>query len=672
MHRKYCNNKKLLYTLFAAVAAVIMISIFPVETQAAQLAVNEANFPDPAFRNYIAKTVDQDSDGVLSEEEIQNTIRINVSSTNIMDLKGIEYFKSLETLHCENNQLTSLSLGKLESLKILNCSNNQLTALDISGCPQLTDLDFHDNQLTKCNVRNNTELIYLTMFNNRITELDISKNTQLSTKQNVASFNNPLTLIKLNLLSIQSSVDFLAMHVNLTGGNYISSSLSNITLKSGYLYVTDKTKPANYSYTLPDWNNGTPIQCTVLYVDPSNDFDNEDEEKLDTTVAERFFDSYTCTSNATNSTVRLYANGKGASSPESKNYKSCILYTDITASYCYKTDKKGIVRPSTGKVIAGITSTNEKPEPVKGKIVDAQAAKVAKASIKSGQITVTAQKEPGTVYLWVIDTGNAGASACCPVTIKPAPTTTTLYDIPDTDTNFSYGNTKSLKKAEISIGEPKKIYLYPTRSQDKTPVKVPAARYTASINAVASDYFSIVQSDSDPHCFEINAKKLKNNKRVSGKITFTCIQTGKKTTLNVSAVNNVKSISIENPSGLTIKDTHAISIPLENGVASSGTFQMATSCTGTGGTTDNLKFYAMGNAEGYDETMLKNGKVKITVPCSTLQKKIKMKLNTDKKTVTVNAAKGTPKDTTVYYLAVYNTYSSDSGKGYTVISVTAE
>ena len=49
------------------------------------------------------------------------------------------------------------------------------------------------------------------------------------------------------------------------------------------------------------------------------------------------------------------------------------------------------------------------------------------------------QTRSSTVYLWVIDTRNASKSACCPVTIQPAPTATNLYDIPDTDTDFSYG-----------------------------------------------------------------------------------------------------------------------------------------------------------------------------------------------------------------------------------------
>ena len=311
----YGNHKTLRHTLCAVAAAALMLCIYPVQTQAAQPAVNEANFPDPVFRDYIANTVDQDSDGILSEEEIQNTTHINVSSKNIADLKGVEYFKSLRTLKCENNKLTALSLGKLDSLEILNCSSNKLTALDVSGCPQLTDLDFHDNQLTKCNVSNNTKLIYLTMFNNRITELDISKNTELNTTQNVASFNNPLTMIKLNLLPVQEKVDLLTVHVNMTGGNYIPSSLSNITMNGGYLIVTDKTKPANYRYTLPDWNQGAPINCMIRYVDPSGNADNDDEENLDTTPVERFFDSYTCSTNATNSTVRLYVNGKGASTP---------------------------------------------------------------------------------------------------------------------------------------------------------------------------------------------------------------------------------------------------------------------------------------------------------------------------------------------------------------------
>ena len=38
---------------------------------------------------------------------------------------------------CDENQLTTLKLGRLPNLEYLSCMNNNLTSLDISNCPNL-------------------------------------------------------------------------------------------------------------------------------------------------------------------------------------------------------------------------------------------------------------------------------------------------------------------------------------------------------------------------------------------------------------------------------------------------------------------------------------------------------------------------------------------------------
>ena len=39
------------------------------------IAIDETNFPDPAFRNYLIETYDFAKDGILTDEEIKNTKR---------------------------------------------------------------------------------------------------------------------------------------------------------------------------------------------------------------------------------------------------------------------------------------------------------------------------------------------------------------------------------------------------------------------------------------------------------------------------------------------------------------------------------------------------------------------------------------------------------------------
>jgi uncharacterized repeat protein (TIGR01451 family) len=59
---------------------------------------------------------------------IQNATVVNVSSYNIANLFGIQYFTSLAILNCSSNQLTSLP-SLPATLVNLNCSNNNLTSL---------------------------------------------------------------------------------------------------------------------------------------------------------------------------------------------------------------------------------------------------------------------------------------------------------------------------------------------------------------------------------------------------------------------------------------------------------------------------------------------------------------------------------------------------------------
>lgn len=421
-------------------------------------------------------------------------------------------------------------------------------------------------------------------------------------------------------------------------------------------------------------NNGYPVLKNVPCLE--NVKDNEDEdEPVDKTQAEHFYEDHNYNNKATNSTIRIYANGGMVTdfgSGEKKNYKSCTLFTDITASYRYTVDKKGTVKPSTGKVIVGVTSSNKEPTLVKGRIVDKDAAKIASASIKSGQITVTAKTQPGRVYLWVMDTGRAAESACIPVTVIAAPTATNLYAVPNTDTSFTYGKTKQFKSGKVNVGESIKVYLYPTYKQNGTVRRVNNVSYTASVDAKSSDYFSVSQSAGNPLCFEISAKGLKDGKSVSGRITFTCGLNGRKTVFTATATNQVTGISEGNVSGLTKTADHCFRITASDAAKTTGTFEMQTECVSSAyAATDNLKLYAMGSADGYDAARLAEGTVKITKKKSAAQGKISMKLERDKKTITVTAAKGT-KPVTAYYLAVYNTVNSGAKKGYAVLSVTAE
>lgn len=156
----------------------VMTWVFTID-EGPSIEINEENFPDNNFRNYLLSQ-SYGKDGKISESEIQNAKIINIYGMNIRSLKGIEYFTALTDLICSNNQLTSLDISKNTALTLLYCGVNQLTNLDVSKNTALMKLDCEYNQLVNLNVSKNTALTRLSCYNNPLTALDVSKNTALT------------------------------------------------------------------------------------------------------------------------------------------------------------------------------------------------------------------------------------------------------------------------------------------------------------------------------------------------------------------------------------------------------------------------------------------------------------------------------------------------------------
>lgn len=177
--------------------------------------INEQNFPDSNFRNYLLSK-EYGADGILTNEELENVDSLNISRLDIHNLRGIEYFTALKILNCMTNKVTTLDLSKNTSLEKLECAGNRMTtinllenkelrylscvgnnlsALDISECTKLDTLACSGNQLTALNVSKNTKLRCLECYSNQLTALDLSKNTEL---RRLHCNNNQLTTLDIS------------------------------------------------------------------------------------------------------------------------------------------------------------------------------------------------------------------------------------------------------------------------------------------------------------------------------------------------------------------------------------------------------------------------------------------------------------------------------------------
>ena len=150
-----------------------------IAVQSAGVAIDNTNFPDANFRT-VVKKFDTNQDSSLSDTEIAAVKKIKCSNKGITNLKGIEYFTSLNILWCTDNQLTALDVSENTALTELDCRFNKLTALDVSKNTALTILECNANRLTALDVSKNTALTELDCSFNELTALDVSKNTALT------------------------------------------------------------------------------------------------------------------------------------------------------------------------------------------------------------------------------------------------------------------------------------------------------------------------------------------------------------------------------------------------------------------------------------------------------------------------------------------------------------
>lgn len=215
-------RKKSTRLLSVALAVCMMLSVLPVGAFAAEpgaeeqengasaqadaavpegyIAINEKNFPDENFRDYVAGEWDKNQDKYFSPSEIANAKWISCDNKEISNLKGIEFFTNIWLLECYYNNLTTIDLSNNKKLSYINCHHNQLKELDVSGLPllktfycghnalpsidvskneKLEDFDCQDNHLDTLNVSQNKELVKLSCGTNNLTELDVRENKKL-------------------------------------------------------------------------------------------------------------------------------------------------------------------------------------------------------------------------------------------------------------------------------------------------------------------------------------------------------------------------------------------------------------------------------------------------------------------------------------------------------------
>ena len=164
----------------------------------AQIAVgvcrtDETVFPDANFRQALFDYAKNPSSGIVEgfpynyytypvgayTGYIKDWKKMDLAGKSIANLKGIEHFYNLQTLICNDNQLTSVDLTKNVNLSTLNLSNNSLSTIDLSKNKELNTLSLRNNKLESLDVTNNVNLQSLHVNNNLLTEINLAANWML-------------------------------------------------------------------------------------------------------------------------------------------------------------------------------------------------------------------------------------------------------------------------------------------------------------------------------------------------------------------------------------------------------------------------------------------------------------------------------------------------------------
>ena len=112
----------------------------------ASVVINETNFPDPNLRERVAE-YDFDSDGVLSDEEIENCREIQAWGAK--NLKGLEIFSNLETIILTGDEesyssITSFDAKPFKNLGRFYIINYAITSLDLTYSNNLWNVEVNN------------------------------------------------------------------------------------------------------------------------------------------------------------------------------------------------------------------------------------------------------------------------------------------------------------------------------------------------------------------------------------------------------------------------------------------------------------------------------------------------------------------------------------------------
>lgn len=139
---------------------ISVIACLTVTTAWADVYVNETNFPDAGFREWLRGTPFGE-DGVITTAEINSITNLEIfvidADYTIKSVKGIEFFTSMTSLNVTYtvDAIDVTGCPQLKSLTVSLWGNSAMTSIDLSNNPVLEEFICAGSAITSLDLKNN-------------------------------------------------------------------------------------------------------------------------------------------------------------------------------------------------------------------------------------------------------------------------------------------------------------------------------------------------------------------------------------------------------------------------------------------------------------------------------------------------------------------------------------
>lgn len=184
--------------------------------------------PDANFKaKLIQLGVDTNADGEIDETEAFDVNNLDISSSGIYSIQGIESFVNLINLNCSGNFLSgNIDFSNNVNLFSLDSSNNLITGINLNGLTNLFDLNLGQNpNLTQLNATSCSSLVSIGNLPQSIESVNVSNCSSL-----LEVFISNTNLNSINLSGCNSIINIILSDNNLTSLDL--TGMSNLTVIS--------------------------------------------------------------------------------------------------------------------------------------------------------------------------------------------------------------------------------------------------------------------------------------------------------------------------------------------------------------------------------------------------------------------------------------------------------